>query len=129
MLVLEVVGVLEDGSEPRAAGVPINPRKALSVPLGADWTLRVSVVTPFGSQVQLTSGALVVTVKKKPTDSSAAFFRAATNGVFVFTPADTKNLPPGQYVYDIWYTDTGNKRSPVVPLSPFLLEASATLPT
>jgi hypothetical protein len=130
-MVIELIGVLETGG-PRAAGVPVDPRRTLTVPLGTSLTLRVSVLASDGSQVQLPINSLAWTVKKSPLDTSAAFTKtgpAVAGAVcdFSLLPADTKNLSPGKYVFDVWYVVAG-VRNAVVPLSPFELEYAATLP-
>lgn len=129
-MVLNLIGVLEDGS-PRSTGVPINPRQALSFPIGSSVTLNLRVVTADGKSAP--AGIVTWTLKKRPEDTSRVFAKTATlsggNASFTVDPADTKRFEAGQYVYDVWHAATvGGARNPVVPLSPFRLEAAATLP-
>lgn len=131
MLVHELTGVLEDGTKPRSSGVPVNPRKALSVPVAADWSAQISIVTPLGSSVNLAGATLLLTIKKRASDAplvSRLATLGGTGGTFTFVPIDTRNLEPGYYVYDVWLTDSGGNRSAVVPLSPLHLEAAVGLP-
>ena len=133
MLVIDLVGVLEDGSVP-SAGVPQNPRRTLSFPVGSDVTLRLALVTASGAAVPLAGGSLLFTLKKRFSDTDAQVSRAAaldapSSGLasFRFGPTDTKNLTSGQYAYDIWYTDSDGRRNAVVPTSPLILEPALTL--
>ncbi len=47
---------------------------------------------------------------------------------FSLTPALTKPLDAGRYVYDVWFTSSLSARDQVVPASPLVLEPPATLP-
>jgi hypothetical protein len=127
-MVIDLVGVLEDGG-PRSSGVPENPRLALSFPIGSNVTLRLRVVLPSGQNAP--AGTLTWTLKKKPEDAQKVFVKTATLAAgaasFAVLPADTKRFAAGQYVYDVWH-EVGGVRNAVVPLSPFRLEAAATLP-
>ena len=123
---IELTGVLEDGSA-FAAGVPTNTRKALSLPIGEDVTLLVTVMRPTGEIV--TGGLLTWTAKKLPTDSSKTFQKnklCSAQTQFTLTPADTKKLEPGMYAFYIWHTALDGKRNAVIPLSPLHLEPAAT---
>jgi hypothetical protein len=131
-MLLELIGVLETGGA-RASNVPANPRKTLTVPIGASLTLRVSVVETNGSQVQLDTNSLTWTLKKSPRDADKLLLKRgpaapAAQCDFSMVPNDTKQALPGRYVYDVWYTDANGNRNAVVPLSPFELEFVATLP-
>lgn len=128
-MLISLTGVLDDGT-PYVAGVPTNPRRAVTVVRGEDTTLQVRVVTPQGAAVDTSSPAvLVLTVKKRPQDYVAVATVTGTvaAGVasFALTPAAFKNELPGLFCYDVWLTKAG-ARSAVVPLSPLHLEASAT---
>ena len=129
-MLLALAGVLQDGSGPRP-GPPENPRRTINVTQGSDVTIRLAVTTPSGQPVALAGGSLILSVKKRPPDSPAAVAKVGTFlpaegpnvASFALAPADTKNLVPGRYFYDVWLT-LGGKRDPVVPPSPFLLEAT-----
>ncbi len=131
-MIVDLTGVLEDGS-PRAAGVPPNPRQTIDISIGENFTVRLRVVRSDGSVVR--DGVITWTVKKKDTDSRAIFQLSTTlDGrqeavIMSMAPADTRNQEPGLYVYDIWHTSiTSGERNPVVPLSPAILEGTATPP-
>jgi hypothetical protein len=135
MLVIDLVGVLEDGSVP-SAGVPQNPRKTIGFPLGSDVLLRIRVIGADGSPIPLPAPAsLRLTAKKRFNDIDAAFFKEATLvsrldglGTFSVVPNDTKQLASGQFAYDVWLTDADGKRSALIPTSPLIIEPAVTLP-
>lgn len=126
-MVIDLQGLLEDGTPPTPDR--FNPRKAISFCHGQDVSIRFQVRTPGGGGVPITDPtSLVLTVKKNPADSP--LFKVtptivAGTPTFAITPANTKNLQPGTFVYDIWLT-AGGKRDAVVPLSPLRLEAAST---
>lgn len=131
-MLLELIGVL-DTAAVRAPGVPSNSRKTLTVPLGTSLTLSVTVLDSSGTLVPLEANSLTWTVKKSPRDSGSAFAKVgpsvtAATCDFQMVPNDTKQLTPGLYVYDVWYTSPTGQRNAVVPLSPFELEYVSTLP-
>jgi hypothetical protein len=127
-MLLSLVGVLEDGGV-RSPHVPINPRTTLNMTLGADVTLSVRVVRPNGQPV--VGGTLTWTVKKKATDMQASFTKAGDckdPTTFTVTPADTKRLTPGLFIYDVWHTAADHTRNAVVPFSSLFIEPAATTP-
>lgn len=129
---ISLVGLLDDGS-PRRAGVPVNPRNTITISQGGDVIFEVKVQATSGTLVDLhdVSTSMIWSVKKKPADQPALIRSVAARTVqtatFTLTPADTKNLTPGRYVYDVWLT-LGGKRDAVIPLSTLILEAAATPP-
>jgi hypothetical protein len=125
--VVELLGVVDDGT-PAGPGVPINPRKPIAMTRGGSLTVRVTVVGRDGVMVTLTGASLLLTVKKKPSDYVPDISKTGVNyggaySEFALGPADTKNLEPGLYAYDVWLTK-GGERTPVVPASPLWLEPS-----
>ena len=135
MLVLDVIGVLEDGSLPRDPSVPLNPRRPLQVPLASSLTINARILKPNGSPVNLTGGSLTFTLKKKFSDQQPIVSRlgtltaaAAGQASFQLVPVETKDLTPGHFVWDVWFTDSAGNRNAVIPTSPFVLEPAVTLP-
>ncbi len=132
MLTIPITGVLPtDGLA--SAEVPANARQPLSAPLGSDFIVRLSVVQSDGMPANLVGGSILLTLKKKVTDFQVLVARLGTieaggRADFRFVPVDTKNLTPGNFAYDIWFTDTDGNRSALVPTSTFFLEASVGLP-
>ena len=124
-----LTGVLDDGT-PFAPGVPTNPRANLNVPRGVDLDLEIRVVTPSGASVSLVGAGveLLFTVKKRPEEYPPRIIKTATlagtTGTVRLEPGDTRRLQPGLFGYDVWLTKDG-RRNPVIPLSPFQLQASA----
>ena len=110
---VSLTAILNDGS-PRRAGVPSDPRTTLSIPQGSDVTLKVSVVTPFGSPVDLSlpGTEMLLTIKKNPKlfwDSWPRITKKATLGsggvgVFQLEPGDWYNWAAGLYAWDVWLT-------------------------
>lgn len=131
-MVLDLTGILETGV-PRQAGITENPRRTLRIPLGADVTLRLRVLTPDGALLSLVGATLVWSVKRRPSDGQVIISKTGVAGVgadagstvFTLIPFDTRLISPGLYGYDIWLTQ-GGKRDPVVPLSPLQFEATVT---
>ena len=123
-----LTGVLEDGT-PRRAGVPVNPRTTLNVPQGVDLELVVDVVTSSGVGVNLEveGTELLLTVKRRPSESTPRIVRKASlagrRGTFLVEPGATRRLLPGLFSFDVWLTKNG-LRNPVIPLSPFNLQAA-----
>jgi len=128
-VVIDLIGLLEDGAAQRA-GAPTNARTTIRITKGEDFTIRLTVFDPARHLVTLSGGSLVMTAKTSSLDSQAAFSLVAefagVCATFTGTPATTKRLDPRRYVFDIWYTDVGHKRWPVVPLSTLLLEPTST---
>lgn len=118
--------MLDDGT-PLRPGVPANPRRNINLAQGADLELRVDVVTPLGTPVRLAGGSAVLTVKRRPDERPRIEKTVGTfvgnRATFLIAPADTKRLQPGLFSWDVWLTLSG-KRDPVVPLSPWNLQAS-----
>ena len=123
-MTLNLCGILEDGTDP-APGVPLTSARALSLPLGEDVTIQLTVVTRSGSPVSLTPMGTVVdmAVRKRPDLGYAwspqpidATGVQANTCTLTLPGAKTLYSPPGQYVYDIWLTKNG-QRSQIVPLS------------
>jgi hypothetical protein len=127
---ISLVGVLEDGT-PKRAGVPNNPRNTVTIQQGANVTLEVKVQTPGGTFIDFNdpTTSLLWTIKKKPADQPPPIQKTAsksgTVATFALLPADTKNMTPGRYVYDVWLT-YASARDAVIPLSTLVLEAAAT---
>lgn len=130
MSTLAIIGVLQNG-ERRAPLVPANPRQALRLIRGETSTVRIAVVTPAGTPVDLSGGTLTLTVKPHSDDTEVSFQVAATlsnavAGLASFAVSSTafQYVSPGRYVYDVWLTAAGGARSALVPLSPLALEPS-----
>ena len=131
---IDLTGVLPTGA-PQRSGVP-DPHQTVSIPQGANIDIHVKVVDgATGAAVSLLGATVTLAIKKKPADNPPAIFKTAASpsaeAVFLLVPADTKNMVPGRFVYDVWVTtgvSPNTVRNPVVPLSTLILEAAATPP-
>lgn len=134
-MLVTVRAVLQNGLPP-AAGAPAHVAAPIAIPKGSVGTLRVAVTTPDGTPVRAADWTAAWTVKKRPSDSAAAWAKAGTAaplvgpGVwdFAFTSADTRALTPGTYFYDIWLTaaSPGTAREQVLPPSTLYLQPTVT---
>lgn len=121
MVINDMVGLIADGSTPRA-GAPTDARRTLSIPQGTSVTLQLRVYNPAGQLQGLSEvgTTLTMTVKKSVDDPVARITKTASisSGVatFALAPGDTDPLDPGLYYYDVWLVDSRG-HNPVVPLS------------
>ena len=123
---INLTGVLNDGTA-YANAVPRDTRAQIVLVQGASMDIDVRVLLPTGAGAP-SSGQVTFGVKKKAAEG-ALIKKTATyvGGVWriTLTPADTKQMSVGYYIYDVWFT-LGGKRDPVIPLSPLMLMATAT---
>lgn len=142
-MTLDLVGVLEDGSE-SAPGVPANPRKTLSVPRGADATIRLVVKARGGATFRPpavdASNRAELSVRLKPSLTPlltlVGAVMAPADGPepgykFTLDPSHATLLDPvgngARLLYDVWLV-SGGKADAVVPLSAFVVEPAARAP-
>jgi hypothetical protein len=137
-MVIDLIGVVPDGSTYDDLRVPSNPRKRARIIQGSSLAFRLTVVTQSGVPVDLAADpsiTLHLTIKKTSWDAesrllltgsldSAAGKNAAT---FAAAPAATKYLAPGLYVYDVWLTYMG-VRDCILPASQLHIEPGLRLP-
>lgn len=131
-MVVELQGVLVDGTNPNVAAVPPNTRQMLSFAKGESVTVRLRIVTPADFPIA-SSGTVVLTAKKQPAQIPAIFTATGTwvsgeQGVALLeiTPANTRLMEFGWYCYDVWLLrDGGASRNQVVALSPLVIQPSA----
>ena len=126
-MIIRIAGLLPDGSTPRD-GVVDDARRTINVPIGTSLDLVLSIVTPNGASVDLNGATIQFTLKKRPLEDikiAKTGIIAGGGATFSILPADSKNLFPGYYLWDVWFTKAG-KRDAVIPLSPWLFSASAT---
>jgi hypothetical protein len=130
-MVVELQGVLSDGTNPNPIKVPPNTRQALEFAKGESVTIRLSVVTPADFPVAQT-GNLILTCKKRPYDIPAIFTAVGVwdttipgRAMFEITPSATRLMEFGRYCYDIWLLrDDGADRNQIIALSPLQLYPS-----
>lgn len=136
---LNLVGVLVDGPG-RASGVPENPRKALTWPVGSSVSIRVDVVSSqSGIPVDLSGSTVRFEARLRPLPYSlpklldvvgVALSPVVKGSVSIeVTPAMQKLIAQrniGRCFYDVWLVDSSGKRDAVVPTSPLFFEPSVT---
>lgn len=135
-MIVSLTGVLWDQPTP-AAGVPVNPRTALTFPLGNDVAVNLRVVKASGPPVTVDLSApgvsLKLTVKRTPLDSNEMLSILATAGAglgnyVIVIPAAlqrARQLGPGRYFYDVLLTQVAGAtvtRDSVIPASPLIVE-------
>lgn len=136
MAKVNLLGVFDNGTRPRN-GLPIDPRVPLRLLHRQPTTIELEVVTPVGIPYDLLSGdAFAFVVKQRDGCDplpvlQVAGARAATRGpnfaTFSVTAADTENLEPRQYQYDIWMVRSGDG-AVLLPTSLLTLERTVYAP-
>ncbi len=133
-MIQRIQAVYENGTVPPAGFVPLQTAPVpLQWPRGEDGSIVVSVVDQAGDPVNLTGASLALGVRTFPFDADPIFVRAgsvtdAAGGVAAFTlvAADTADLAPGHYRYDVWLVLAG-ERHQIVPASDFQVLEADTL--
>lgn len=131
-MALYLIGVYEDGADPRGSGVPATPQKQLEIIQGEGVLLTLLALHSDGAPVDTSLYEFFWSIKKKRPDSFLSMTRQGTpmplvgEGVvqFYLTSNETVEMSPGQYVYDVWMTANGGIREPLVPFSPLLVQPS-----
>jgi hypothetical protein len=129
-------GVYENGATPRTKTLTAQP---LRLAVGETERILMVVVDVAGQPVDLTGGAVQLTVRARPPragELGAVLFSRqadlddAPAGECSFPTAtnDTGAAAAGEYVYDVWWLPPDAERCQIVPVSRFTLEAAATLP-
>lgn len=126
-MVIDLIGVLEDGAKPAAEWVPVDPRHALEVTAGELLTVHLRLVTRAGVAVVLAGGeALALTARESTQRPSRRYFGVAGvaapargRGWYTFTvPGLSSRFLGGLAgVWDVWLTRTGGEKYAVVPTS------------
>lgn len=115
-----LTGILKDASLSLPYTLP-STAKTVRAEKGANAAVRLTTTVQRANGQYLNEGTAVFTLKKSALDTSVVTSQAvAVSGAaipFVVLPEVLAVLPPGQYVYDVWYIDNYGAQSPVVPLS------------
>ena len=87
-------------------------------------TAKISLnITSAGSAAyDSTKDRVVLTVKKSTTDKAKVLQKTAVNGVITVSPADTKNLDYGDYVYDVQLTTVAGDVCTIITPHRFRIE-------
>lgn len=133
-MIIRLTGIIEDGSTPDES-LPDDTRRAIRITKGQSVMLELEVKARSGVLVDLSGGSIAMSIKRKTSDGQNLVSLTATLGQpkgtasISITPANTKPLEPGFYVYDIWYTSAGGDREPLVAASRlFLAPTSLAVP-
>lgn len=134
-MVIELLGVLENGTNPLDVHVPSNPRTTVTLPQGATARIVLTVKDPQGVTIDLTAATSVkFTMKKRPQDQPPIFQLTGMavplrpNVVAFDVPIiATNRLEWGRYCYDIWMLGPDGAANQVMPVSPFVVAPSSTL--
>lgn len=124
-MVIDLIAVLEDGSQPAAEWVPRDPRRALEAPAGEQLVVRVQLVTRAGVPVVLAEGdTLTMTARESTQRPSRKFFHQAavattTRGRYTVTVAGvtTRFLGGLSGVWDLTLARAAAESFAVVPTS------------
>lgn len=126
-MILDLIGVSEDGGT-RGAGVPHNPRKAITIVQGESVLLRLQVLHSSGTPFSTDGWGFVWSFKKKRNgvqmrrEGSPATSEGPGRVNFVLSAAETTALKPGQYAYDIFAFVPGGAQEALVPYSDLQIE-------
>lgn len=137
-MVIDLLGVVPDGSTPDDLRVPTNPRRRARLVQGSSLSFRLIVMTQGGVPIDLAADpdvTLYLTIKKTARDAESKLViqgsldqaRSKSAATFVALPAATKYLDPGLYVYDVWLTYWG-VRDCILPASQLHVEPGLRLP-
>jgi len=136
---INLVGVLVDGPD-RASGIPDNPRKALTWPLGTTVVIRLDVKSrQSGAPVDLTGATVQLEARLQPLPFNqpkllsvvASPLYPVVRGAcqLVIYPTAQKQIMQqniGRCFYDVWMVDVLGNRNAIIPTSPLILEPSVT---
>lgn len=134
-MVIAVTGVYQNGAVPLSTALPLVPVEVpISVPVGSDFTIAMTVVDPTGAVVNVAGATFEIAVREFDFDAAPVLAKpgaivVAANGTvnFVGVPADTQAVPFGPYRWAAWMKLAG-ARQQLVLTSPFVLEAPGVLP-
>ena len=136
-MVIELLGVLENGTNPLDVQIPSNPRTTVTVPQGSTVTVVLTVKDPQGLTINLPAATSVkLTMKKRPQDQPPIFQLTGSavplrpNVVAFDVPTlATNRLEWGRYCYDIWMLGPDGAANQVMPVSPFVVAPASLLVT
>lgn len=121
-MIVAISGVINDG----ATAQIYQTQQPLSVPPGEYVQLNITVSETDSEPVDITGAAIIFTVRQTVDSEDYEISRAGTivsgasgTATVVLQEADTIDLTPGAYVYDIWVTDADDNSNCIVPASRF----------
>jgi hypothetical protein len=127
-VVVRLRGVLVTGAATTPESALLPASIAVRWPAGDDGEIAVDVVDDAGAVYDTTGESYVLTVRRRRRDDQPVICRAGTPGAdgrvtFELEEADTADLEPGEYRYDVQRIDEG-ARAQVVPAAPFYVAES-----
>ena len=116
------------------------PANAVTVTRGTSKTLELTVTDSANKAVDLTGARIIFTMKRDSEDQLPLTQKASDDPLQVelsapregkakiyLLPADTQNLDPKSYIFDVWVILSNGKRYVVVEPTPITLKAGVTL--
>lgn len=112
---MTLIGVAKDGDSPRKSPI-VQP---FSIPAGESGTIGLIVYHADGTAFDLTSCQLLLAVNGTTISRQGTITTPASLGLasFPLVIADTLNMRPADYTFDVWLTDANGNRWQVVPAS------------
>lgn len=90
-------------------------------------TARISLaLTKDGESYDFSEDTVVFTVKKSTSTPNYILQKQITDGIIYIAPADTANLPFGDYVYDVQLTTAGGDVCTVITPNKFVIDSEVT---
>ena len=132
---ITILGILENG-QTRRPDVDVNNTQQIRITRNASTRIAMDAIYPDGTPIDASTPGATFTLSITQ-NSYSEFAQIQITGVpdpsagvgrvnFDVTPEMTRFVQPGRYVYDVWMVTTGNIRNALVPLSPIILQPTAT---
>jgi len=120
-----------------------GPANEIEIYRGASKTYELEVVDGEDHAVDLTGARVVFSVKCDLSDPTPLIQKDSQVGPtqidithpkegiaeIKLSPSDTKNMTPGEYIFDVWVVLASGTRGPVILPSPFKVVAGVTVLT
>ncbi len=116
------------------------PENSLIVYQGSSKSFQLTVEDGEGGHRDITGARIIFTVKQSIEDPRPLIQKTSDNpaqaeitkpreglAIIYLLPADTANLEPIEYVFDVWVVLSNGKRYPVVKSSIFKVDPSVSL--
>lgn len=120
--------------------VSLLPENSVTLIRGTSKSLELQVVDINNKPADLTGAKIVLSVKTAVTDAAPLFMKSSDfpsqaeipfprqgKARIFISPADTQNLAPKQYVFDVWVVLASGKRYAVIPPSTLDVQAGVTV--
>lgn len=117
----------------------LSPANTITMTAGTSKTFNLTVTDCDGNPVDITGARIIFTVKGCVDDTQPIIQKDSNNPLEIvltlprlgqaqiyLQPADTLNLDPGEYVFDVWVILPSGKRYQVIIPTPFIIKAGVT---